>query len=218
MDPQSAPVIGIDDHLPALPPECLHEAALRRRFAQPPPWQPEIRHEPPFTDRAPRAAAVLMAVVLRDRPTLLLTQRTAHLSTHAGQIAFPGGQVDRSDPDPEATALREAWEEVGLAPAAVEVLGRLPEYHTGSAFVVTPVVGLVRQPPVLRPDPHEVADAFEVPLAYLMNPAHHRRHVWQGEGRLRHWFSMPYHDGQQERYIWGATAGMLRNLYRLLSA
>lgn len=218
IDPRTVPVVGVDAHLPALEPERLTEEAIRHRFSRPPAWQPEVRQEPSFTDRLPQSAAVLMAVILRETPTLLLTERTAHLPTHAGQIAFPGGKVDESDQGPAHTALREAWEEVGLDPAAVEVLGCLPEYVTGTAFVVTPVVGLVREGHALSPNPHEVADAFEVPLAYLMNPANHRRHEWWWEGIPRHWFSMPYQDGVNERYIWGATAGMLRNLYRLLSA
>ena len=115
-------------------------------------------------------------------------------------------------------AQREAFEEVGLAPDFVEVLGLLPIYTTGSAFIVTPVVALVRPGFELRPNAHEVSDVFEVPLAFLMNPANHRHHqvVWQGV--QRQWLSMPYHDGLQERFIWGATAGMLRNFYRFLSA
>jgi len=169
--------------------------------------------------RVLRPAGVLVPVWLGEGPArLILTKRSSHLKHHPGQIAFPGGKVDESDQGPAHTALREAWEEVGLDPAAVEVLGCLPEYVTGTAFVVTPVVGLVREGHALSPNPHEVADAFEVPLAYLMNPANHRRHEWWWEGIPRHWFSMPYQDGVNERYIWGATAGMLRNLYRLLSA
>ena len=107
---------------------------------------------------------------------------------------------------------------MGLAPDRVEVLGCLPEYTTGTAFVVTPVVALVPADARLTPNPHEVADAFEVPLDFLMNPAHHRHHVFEAGGIHRQWFSMPYDDGGQHRFIWGATAGMLRNLYRFLQA
>ena len=114
--------------------------------------------------------------------------------------------------------MREAQEEVGLDPAHVEVLGTLSEYVTGSAFIVTPVVGLVDPAHTITPNPHEVDQVFEVPLAYLMNPAHHRRHAFEAEGLRREWFSMPYLDEGVERYIWGATAGMLRNFYRFLSA
>jgi len=218
IDPRTIPVARVDSDLPAVLADRLQPSALRQRFAIPPPWVPEIRLEPELTQRAPHPAAVLMPVLMRPSPTLLLTQRTAHLATHAGQVAFPGGKVDAHDASPTHAALREAWEEVGLAPDAVEVLGLLPEYTTGSAFVITPVVGLVDPQATIAPNPHEVAATFEVPLAYLMNPAHHRLHEWMLEGRWRRWYSMPYQDGLAERYIWGATAGMVRNLYRLLSA
>ena len=161
---------------------------------------------------------VLMGIVMRAQPTVLLTQRTAHLSNHSGQIAFPGGRQDDQDADAVATALREAHEEVGLDPQHVEVLGQLSEYITGTAFVVTPVVALIDANHRITPNPHEVDQVFEVPLAYLMNPAHHRRHAFEAEGLRREWFSMPYLDQGVERYIWGATAGMLRNFYRFLSA
>jgi 8-oxo-dGTP pyrophosphatase MutT (NUDIX family) len=157
-------------------------------------------------------------IVLRDRPTVLLTERTAHLSTHSGQVAFPGGRADPGDADAAATALREAQEEVGLAPASVEVLGSLPIYVTGTAFIVTPVVGLVRPGAALQPNPYEVADVFEVPLDFLLDPAHHRRHVFEWQGLRREWFSMPYEDGGKTHFIWGATAGMLRNFYRFMVA
>jgi 8-oxo-dGTP pyrophosphatase MutT (NUDIX family) len=114
--------------------------------------------------------------------------------------------------------LREAHEEVGLDPGHVEVLGNLSEYITGTAFIVTPVVALIQPDHVIKPNPDEVAEVFEVPLSFLMNPAHHRRHAFEAQGVRREWFSMPYQDLQHERFIWGATAGMLRNLYRFLSA
>lgn len=218
LDPRAVPVASVDDHMDAVPGGRLTAEGLRAVFAQPPVWAPEVWHERKFADREPADAAVLLAIVLRERPTLLLTQRTAHLSTHSGQVAFPGGRVDEDDADVVAAALREAQEEVGLLPEFVEVLGTLPTYTTGTAFVITPVVALVRPGFVLTPNPHEVADAFEVPLDFLMNPAHHRRHVAEWEGAQREWFSMPYDDAGQERYIWGATAGMLRNFYRLLIA
>ena len=140
------------------------------------------------------------------------------LNSHSGQIAFPGGKVDETDADAVAAALREAEEEVGLNPVYVEVLGSLPVYSTGSAYHVTPVVGLVHEGFELRPNPHEVADIFEVPLAFLMNPAHHRHHVVEWAGQKRHWMSMPYVQDARERFIWGATAAMLRNLYGYLRA
>jgi 8-oxo-dGTP pyrophosphatase MutT (NUDIX family) len=218
MDPRQVPISGVDFHLPAVAGDRLTPVELRQRFASPPPWTPEIRQETPWEARQPTPAAVLVGLVLRESPTVLLTQRTSHLPTHASQIAFPGGKVDRADASPTATALREAWEEVGLSPDGVEILGQLPDYATGSSFVVTPVVGLVSPDVPVQPNPQEVAEIFEVPLAYLMNPAHHRRHEAWWEGRHRQWYSMPYYDGGAERYIWGVTAGMLRNLYRLLIA
>jgi 8-oxo-dGTP pyrophosphatase MutT (NUDIX family) len=196
----------------------LTSAALQARFACPPAWQPELVRERKFMDRAPAHAAVLLGVVMRDEPTVLLTQRPAHMSTHAGQIAFAGGKCDEGDADAAATALREAHEEVGLEAHHVQVLGTLPEYVTGSAFYVTPVVALISPAMTLHLNTHEVSDAFEVPLAFLMNPAHHCWHRYEFEGVTREWLSMPYQDGEQQRFVWGATAGMLRNFYRFLSA
>jgi 8-oxo-dGTP pyrophosphatase MutT (NUDIX family) len=219
-DPREVPVIGVDTHLPAVPPEQLRPQALRQRFAQPPQWQQEFRAEPRFTDRATAPAAVLVPIVMREQPTVLLTQRTPHLSTHSGQVAFPGGKRDETDIDAADTALREAEEEIGLERPLAEVIGAMPTYTTGTMFIITPVVALVRPDYRLALNPYEVADAFEVPLAFLMDPAHHRRHAIEFSGTRREWLSMPWLDpqGQQERFIWGATAGMLRNLYRFLSA
>ena len=217
-DPQQVPVVRVDHDLPAVPLQALSEAALRQRFAQPPVWQPELVRERKFMSRAPAQAAVLLGLVMREQPMVLLTQRTAHLSTHSGQVAFAGGKCDPEDANPAATALREAHEEVGLEAQHVQVIGQLPEYVTGSAFHVTPVVALIEPTHTLTPNPHEVQAVFEVPLAYLMNPAHHRWHSHVFEGVERQWLSMPYQDGAHQRFIWGATAGMLRNFYRFLSA
>lgn len=217
-DPRQVPVLGVDAHLLAVPPAQLQPDALRQRFVSPPSWQPEVQAEPRFTQRAPVRASVLVPIVVRAQPTVLLTQRTSHLAHHSGQIAFPGGKVDETDADATMTALREAEEEVGLSADFVQVLGSLPIYTTGSAFIITPVVALVQPGFTLVPNAGEVADVFEVPLAFLMNPAHHRRHSLVAEGLRRDWFSMPYQDGAVERFIWGATAGMLRNFYRFLAA
>jgi 8-oxo-dGTP pyrophosphatase MutT (NUDIX family) len=162
----------------------------------------------------PRPAAVLVPIVARAELTVLLTERTAHLATHAGQIAFPGGKVESDDPDAVHTALREAEEEIGLSRALVEPLGFLDGYRTGTGFLVTPVVAIVRPEFTLQLDPGEVASAFEVPLAFLMDPANHKHHSREWRGRQRHYYAMPYGD----RYIWGATAGMIRNLQERLYA
>jgi 8-oxo-dGTP pyrophosphatase MutT (NUDIX family) len=218
IDPRTVPVVQVDSHLPAVEQQRLRPDALRSRFATPPVWSPEFSIEKKFMEREPMAAAVLLPIVLRPEPTVLLTLRTPHLSTHSGQIAFPGGKVDETDAGAVAAALREAQEEIGLGAQFVEVLGQLPIYVTGSAFHVTPVVALISPDVVLTPNPFEVADVFEVPLAYLMNPAHHRHHQTMWQGVQREWLSMPYQDATTERYIWGATAGMLRNFYRFLRA
>ena len=217
-DPRQVPVAGVDTHLPAVPAEAQTPQALRARFAHPPQWEPEVVAEKKFMNREPAHASVLLAIMLRDQPMVLLTERTTHLSTHSGQVAFPGGRADAEDATPADTALREAQEEVGLAGEFVEVLGTLPTYVTGSSFIITPVVALVRPDCVLQPNPYEVADLFEVPLAFLLNPANHRRHVFDHDGVHREWFSMPFHDGEKTHFIWGATAGMLRNFYRFMQA
>jgi len=162
-----------------------------------------------------RPAAVLVPLVRRDAGlTVLLTRRTDHLYDHAGQISFPGGRTEAQDESAAATALRETFEEIGLPHALVEVLGELPEYTTVTGYRVTPVVGLVSPPPALRLDAFEVAEAFEVPLAFFLDPGNHQRNTLQYQGCTRHYYAMPY----EQRYIWGATAGMLMNLYALLTA
>lgn len=223
-DPRTMPVLGTDAALPAVPAESLTPEALRQRFAAPPAWEPEVRAEPSLLRGSlpPAAAAVLLALLPRPQGlSVLLTERTQQLSSHAGQVAFPGGRMDAGDASAADAALREAQEEVGLERRFVEVIGQLPVYLTGTRFAVTPVVALVREGFALRHNPQEVASVFDVPLAFLMNPAHHRRHRIIFDGQAREWFSMPYDDdraGGVQRFIWGATAGMLRNFYRFLSA
>jgi 8-oxo-dGTP pyrophosphatase MutT (NUDIX family) len=158
---------------------------------------------------ATRPAAVLVPVVDRPEPGVILTMRTSELSSHAGQIAFPGGKIDKADEGPLAAALREAKEEVGLDPRLIEPLGYLDLYLTFSGFRILPVVARVDPGYALTLNASEVADAFEVPLAFLMGPENHQRHTRDWKGIQRQYYAMPY----QERYIWGVTAGILRNLY-----
>jgi len=163
---------------------------------------------------AARPAAVLVPVVERASSlSLLFTKRTDHLHHHPGQISFPGGRVEQSDTSPVDTALRETEEEIGLQRSCVELLGALPDYFTGTGFRVTPVVGLVHPPFTLTLDAFEVAEAFEVPLAHFLDPANHEEHSIMHEGRLRRFHAMPY----QGYFIWGATAGIIMSLYRLLN-
>lgn len=160
------------------------------------------------------AAAVLVPIV--DRPSglsVIFTQRTSHLKSHSGQVSFPGGRAEPSDPTPESTALREANEEIGLQMERVEVLARLPEYLTRTGFRVTPVVGLITPPFDLVPDPREVEEVFEVPLAYLLDPSNHARETRELQGRTVGYYVVRY----ESRTIWGATAGMLMSLYRHLA-
>lgn len=163
---------------------------------------------------AAKPAAVLIPVVARERATVLLTQRASDLSSHAGQIAFPGGKIDASDPTPLATALREAREEIGLDPARVRPLGYMPPFLSRTGYRIVPVVSLVEPPFDLTLNAGEVTEAFEVPLAFLMDPANHQRQSREWQGRVRHFYAMPY----EQRYIWGITAGILRDLWERLSA
>jgi len=193
---------------------------LRRRFAAAAPAAGTL-----YGDEGTRPgretltpASVLIPIVGRGAAggsglTVIFTRRAAHLKDHSGQVSFPGGRVATRDPSPEATALRESHEEIGLDAARVEILGRLPEYHTRTGYRITPVVGVVAPPFELRADLSEVEEIFEVPLAFLLDPANHRRESLEWQGELRWFFAMNY----SGRTIWGATAGMLVNLYRHLA-
>ena len=215
-DPQQLPIDSVAGE-PAIAADALTAARVRARFAAPPPWQPESLDEALWRRPVMTPASVLLALV--DRPdglTLLLTQRTAHLTDHAGQISFPGGRAEDVDADPVATALRETEEEIGLDRRHIDVIGTLPDYLTGTGYHVTPVVALVQPPFALAADPDEVAEIFEVPLAFLMNGAHHQRLSYERPdgGGKRSFYAMPY----ERFFIWGATAGMLRNLFHFLRA
>jgi 8-oxo-dGTP pyrophosphatase MutT (NUDIX family) len=161
-----------------------------------------------------RPAAVLIPVVDHSKPTVLLTQRSAHLNEHAGQISFPGGKVDPTDPSPLETALREAEEEIGLERDFIDPIGYLDLYGTSFGFRILPTVARVRPGFKLHINTSEVDDAFEVPLAFLMDPANHQLHSKEFRGVERTYYAMPY----EERYIWGATAGILRVLYERIFA
>ncbi len=169
--------------------------------------------EPPAeltNKRGPTRAAVLIPVVNREEgATILLTQRTDHLDSHPGQVAFPGGKIEKDDKSPLDAALRETREEVGLASGHVDALGYLPPYQTTSGFRIVPVVSVVQPPFDLTRDENEVADIFEVPLSFLMNPDNHTKESRMWENRRQYFFVMPY----QTRYIWGVTAGIIRVLY-----
>ena len=188
---------------------------LRERFANPAPYEPQT-----FGDghlfkpgEVLRPASVLVPVVDREGGlTVLFTRRTAHLHDHAGQISFPGGRAEPEDLSPHHTALRETEEEIGLASKHVEIIGSINRYTTVTGYDVTPVVAIVKPPFELRLDAFEVAEAFEVPLAFLLDGRNHQRTTVVHQGRRRQYFAMPY----DRYYIWGATAGMLMNLHRFL--
>jgi 8-oxo-dGTP pyrophosphatase MutT (NUDIX family) len=217
-DAAAQPWIVANEGLQALPPEALTADALRRSLARPESWSVQVPLNDdtryPGREGAPVLAAVLIPLVAREQGvTVMLTQRTAHLYDHAGQISFPGGRIEDSDASPVAAALREAQEETGLGEEWVDVLGTMPPYLTATGFSITPVVSLVRPGFALAPDTFEVAEVFEVPLSFIANPDNHRLHrVELPDGRVRQFYSMPWGG----YFIWGATAAMLRNLYYLL--
>ncbi|MFZ6690964.1 CoA pyrophosphatase [Undibacterium sp. SXout20W] len=216
-DPEILPIVSVANE-DAVPLDRLTPDRLKQRFQQAPIWMPEIQMEESFfTGLSFRPASVLIPLVLRERGlTVLLTQRATGLNHHAGQISFPGGRFETSDVNPIETALRETQEEIGLDRQHIELLGNLPDYKTGTGYLVTPVVSLVHPPFDLMTDPAEVAAVFEVPLTYLMNGKHHQRRVFQlpDGGGQRNFYAMPY----EQHFIWGATAGMLRNLFHFLRA
>ena len=189
--------------------------AAMLRLPPPPPDPLDLHVAAIAEDTKVNDAAVLVPMVAREgRVSLLFTQRTPHLAAHAGQISFPGGRVESDDAGREDTALRETEEEIGLARKHVQVLGALPEYSIPTGFRITPVVGWIVAPFDTQPDPFEVADIFEAPLEHFLDVARYQRHEYHFNGRHRHYVAIPY----EGRYIWGATAGMLLSLARMLSA
>ena len=216
-DPRSLPIDAIAGE-PGLALERLHADWLRQRFAAQPEWAPEAAETSYAVreDGSPATpASVLIALVQRPGGlTILLTQRNADLTDHPGQISFPGGRAEAFDTSPVDTALRESEEEIGLDRAHVEVIGTMPDYYTGTGYRVTPVVALVTPPFEMTADPGEVAEIFEVPLAYLMDGVNHQRLSVELPSGRRSFYAMPY----ETYFIWGATAGMLRNLFHLLRA
>jgi 8-oxo-dGTP pyrophosphatase MutT (NUDIX family) len=196
------------------PDELRLRLALPEARAATPPFDGDQDHALPHPAGGRIPAAVLVGLIARpEGPAILLTERTAHLRDHAGQISLPGGRIEHTDPDPQAAALREAHEEIGLEPAKVEPLGHLPTYDTITGFRIHPVVGWIEPPVELVPDPFEVADVFELPLAFALDARNHTRDSYERSGRQRHFFVIRW----QNRYIWGATAGILVNFARLLS-
>ncbi|WP_227544759.1 CoA pyrophosphatase [Sapientia aquatica] len=217
-DPIAVPIDSISDD-GNVETERLEIDWIRSRFAHPPQWRPEITDESSLMLDAPGFvdAAVLITLVQREAGLhVLFTRRTAHLKHHAGQISFPGGRTEKSDLDVIQAALREAREEIGLDSATVDVLGTLPDYYTGTGYRVTPVVAALVSSPSLQSEINEVAEIFEVPLAFLMDGSNHqlRSAIFPKQGARRSFYSIPYND----YFIWGATAGMLRNLFHFLRA
>jgi 8-oxo-dGTP pyrophosphatase MutT (NUDIX family) len=195
----------------------LDIAGLRERLKRAPPTFSVYGDDgagPGSRNEAATLAAVLIPVVARSQGlTVLFTQRTTHLKSHSGQVSFPGGRAEPGDASAEFTALREAEEEIGLRAERVEILARLPDYHTRSGFRVTPVIGLVQPPFELAPDPREVEEIFEVPLDFLLEPRNQQRRLREFQGQTVGFYAFEY----QNRTIWGATAGMLVNLYKMLA-
>ena len=216
-DPQVIPVQSVAGEA-AVDPERLTPSWLRERFANPPAWNPESsdEHLLRIKEGALTPASVLIPIVQREQGlTLMFTLRSEHLTDHGGQVSFPGGRWEEHDVSAVETALRETEEEVGLDRRHVEVLGVLPEYLTGTGYRVTPVVAIVQPPFAMHADPEEVAEVFEVPFAYLMDGANHQlRGAEFPNGVHRTFYAMPY----ERFFIWGATAGMLRNLFHFLRA
>jgi 8-oxo-dGTP pyrophosphatase MutT (NUDIX family) len=221
-NPSAFPFVSAQDALPALHAGALTVSSVSAAFKAQIEWRPDVTGDQfrARSDPLKRAAVLLALVPNGNGLDLLLTQRTTNLREHSGQIALPGGRVDASDASDEAAALREAFEEVGLPMDRVSVLGQLNRYVTGSGFDIAPVVGIVNSSFEHQACADEVAEVFYVPLSFLMDPENHRRHTVEIQATStspqssRTFYSMQY----QQYFIWGATAAMLRNFYRMLAA
>lgn len=223
LDIAAAPLVGDGADDPRLPAAWLRPEALARRLQAGAGMPPEWPGDPGGGSGILRPAAVLIGLVGPDDALrVLLTQRSARLRAHAGQISFPGGRCDPGDASPWHTALREAHEEVGLPPEAAAPLGELPVYITRTGYRVTPLLARIARPPAgWQAQAGEVDEVFEVPLDHLMDPRHHQRRRLEREGQVGEVLALPWSDpacpGRPPRLIWGATAAMLRNLYRRLA-
>ena len=218
-DPLIQPIVGTTHAFSAVPGDLLTPAWLRQvlstRIERKLSIPDESAKRYPGREGTPVEAAVLVPMVMRpEGVTVLLTQRTAHLNDHAGQISFPGGRIESTDASPIAAAIRETEEETGLRHEHIEVLGALPRYLTSSGFAINPITALVKPGFELNPDTFEVAEVFEVPLSFLTNPEHYRLHrATLADGTTRQYYSAPWN----QYFIWGATAAMLLGMCQVLS-
>ena len=209
---ETTPATDLRDTARDLPGACLSPGTLRARLSGADSGAPDVSETPGADLASLIPAAVLVAIATGPAPGVLLTRRTAHLRQHSGQVSFPGGRMDPTDASPEAAALREANEEVGLDPGHAEILGRLHDYATGSGYRITPVLALLSPGYITSASAHEVADIFQLPLSVLLDPAAPQRQRAMFKGVWREYWVWPH----AEHYIWGATAAMLVHLARRL--
>ncbi|MCC7005030.1 MAG: CoA pyrophosphatase [Ottowia sp.] len=223
LNAQSCPIEQVTHLLPALTQAQMHPTVIQKHLAHTHTaslYLGDIDHQISTHTSAYTKAAVLIPLIARQNSmTVLLTQRAHHLYDHPGQISFPGGKHTNQDSNATDTALRETHEEIGLAAKQITVLGIMPKYITITGYCITPVIGLITPPFTLTPDPSEVTEVFEVPFDFLMNPAHHQHRYIQTDQEKRYFYAITYPQTEVNNYfIWGATAGLIRNLYLLLAS